>query len=175
MAAGGSDEKSERTSWRSERLSQTLKDHVVRDRDTSFFFFFLLFSLNTFPIKTLARVGRVSPLIRPFREFRRTRPHGGAVLLRSGIALALQEPEIGAAHSGRSGEMRVVRPGTGFRRAAHPLRRVAEAAPGSRRSSAERGAALGPAREPAAKRAAFRGAPGRGRSAKRILVWNFPK
>ena len=39
MAAGGSDEKSERTSWRSERLSQTLKDHVVRDRDTSFFFF----------------------------------------------------------------------------------------------------------------------------------------
>ena len=140
-----------------------------------FFFFFLLFSLNTFPIKTLARVGRVSPQIRPFREFRRTRPHGGAVLLRSGIALALQEPEIGAAHSGRSGEMRVVRPGTGFRRAAHPLRRVAEAAPGSRRSSAERGAALGPAREPAAKRAAFRGAPGRGRSAKRILVWNFPK
>ena len=137
--------------------------------------FFLLFSLNTFPIKTLARVGRVSPLIRPFREFRRTRPHGGAVLLRSGIALALEEPEIGAARSGRSGEIGVVRPGKGFRRAARPLRRVAEAAPGSRQSSAERGAALGPAREPAAKRAAFRGAPGRGRSAKRILVWNFPK
>lgn len=134
MAAGDSDEKSERTSWRSERLSQTLKDHVVRDRDTSvcLFFFFFAVSLNTFPIKTLARVGRVSPLIRPFREFRRTRPHGGAVLLRSGIALASQEPELGTARSGRSGEMGVVCPGKGFRRAARPLRRVAEAAPGSR-------------------------------------------
>lgn len=134
MAAGDSDEKSERTSWRSERLSQTLKDHVVRDRDTSvcLFFFFFAVSLNTFPIKTLARVGRVSPLIRPFREFRRTRPHGGAVLLRSGIALASQEPELGTARPGRSGEMGVVCPGKGFRRAARPLRRVAEAAPGSR-------------------------------------------
>ena len=100
-------------------------------------FWVLLFSLNAFPVQTLARVGRVPPRIRPFREFRRTGPQGGAVLPRSG---RLYRGRLGLAGAGGGrGAFRAERgdggcvSGERFPKGdACPLRRVAEAAPGSR-------------------------------------------
>ena len=96
-------------------------------------FWGLLFSLNTLPVKTLARVGRVLPRIRPFR----TGPQGGAVPPRSG---RLYRGRLGlAGDGGGRGAFRAERgdggcvSGERFPKGdACPFRRVAEAAPGSR-------------------------------------------
>lgn len=136
-------------------------------------FFFFAVSLNTFPTKTLAQVGRVSPLS-GLLQFTGQGHTGALFYCALGSPWPRREAGDRTARSGRSREMGVVCPGKGFRRAARPLREVAEAAPGAadlwRNEGRSQSCAGSPRRSERLSEALREGG-----GALSAVWWNFPK